>query len=301
MSLLLAGPSRTLALAPTLSISPSKFDLIAIPGQLQESVVKITNKSDISLPIHTEVMDFAPKDARGGIDFGRSLPGRSAKEWFQLQNTDFILEPNETQSVTVRVSPPEDINDGSYFAVVMFQTNLPPELTSGDSGTTTTIVPWIGALYLLRVGDFSMTDDSLVISQTNFPRLSRNNNIPIKIGIKNTTNFHIAPETEIKLKNVLGQTLATAKIEPTTIMPQEQRELEATITNKAPLGFFIAGAQLKVNNWQKETNLGPLYLVTWIGGLLLILVFLFHFYLVKHHRKIRTIISKRARANSQPK
>src|SRR6266498_4053459 len=86
----LVCPSLVLAesVSPTITISPPKFDLVITPGQFQQTQIKITNHSDVAIPFHVVPMDFAPKDTKGGIDFGQSIPEHSAVSWFKISPQD---------------------------------------------------------------------------------------------------------------------------------------------------------------------------------------------------------------------
>ncbi len=285
------------AVSPSLSLSPAKYDLKTIEGQIQESTIIITNNSDVAIPIKTEVMDFAPKDNKGKVAYNVSLPGRSAKSWFHLKNAEFLLDPHESHTVEVAITPPETIPPGSYFSVVMFEASLPSNYFDGQDQTQAKIIPWIGTLYLLKVGEIPPLDESsLTIKQFSYPKFWNKKEIPVVLEVANNTNFHISPEADFKLASYFGTLVAHTKTEETTIMPGMTRLFEATISQNQPFGLYRGQAEIKVADYHKTISGGPLYILTVLGmGLILTgLLGVGHGVLERHHYKHRVRSAWRA-------
>ncbi len=270
---LLMLSDRATAISPTLSISPSKFTIDAIAGQPQQAIIKLTNRSSVALPVKAVVMDFAPKDAKGTIAFDTALPGRSAKDWLRVKEPDFLFNPDQRKSIVVDISPPDTAEDGSYFAVVMFQTSLPSNYTDASGGSEATIVPWIGELFSINVGTPGALDDSsLSITRIEYPRFSTDTKVPISIEVKNNTNFQISPKTEFSLKSYLGPVVARAETEQTTILPGSSRIFTGQLTRTVALGLYAGQATVKAASYSKSVSTGPLYLFSVVALIVLGLI-----------------------------
>ncbi len=257
-------PTSHAAVAPTLSISPAKFNLVMQPGDLQENDLKITNPSDVSLPIKVEIMDFAPKDASGAISFNTTLPGHSGKGWVHISKSDFILVPKEEKKISFSINPPDSTAPGGYYAVIMLEPQLPS--TYFDTQAQASIVPWVGALVLMQVGDIpQVNDDSLVITRFSRPRISGSNRVPFEVEVKNTTRFHIAPEAKFALKSPFGKIVAQSDTVDTTIMPESSRIFKAEVIAPRFGGVYQSLTKLRVAGYEKQAQLGWLSVLTVLG------------------------------------
>jgi len=255
-------PSASAQISPTLAISPAKFDLGVVPGQLQQVEIKISNRSDVPIPMSVEVMDWAPKDSRGAIEFGKSLPGHSAVGWFDTSEKDLLLDAGAQKNIKVSFTPPELTKPGSYFAVVMFQSQLPS--TYFEQGAQTQIIPWIGTLFFLSAGEPPAFDETaLTIKSFSLPRFSFGaSEVPASLVLVNNTNFHLAPETEFELMSLRQRTLSQASQEDSIVMPGSERLIEAKLETKPSLGIYIGAAQIRLPNFSKTVLTPTVFYLT---------------------------------------
>jgi hypothetical protein len=265
LSFILKSPAATAQVSPSLSVSPAKFDLVAVPGQIQQVGIKVTNRSEVALPLKAVVMDFAPRDDKGGVAVGESLPNRSALNWFRVPQPDLILKTGEAKTVKVNISPPETVANGSYFALVMFQSQLPS--TYFGQNDQAKIVPWIGTLFLLRVGNLPKLDDSsLTVNSFTLPRVQFGREVPASLVVTNNTNFHLSPQTEFQLKTVGGSTVvAKVSNQDSTIMPGRSRKIEATLVSADSIGLYQGTAELILADYHKTVTSQRVYFLSPIG------------------------------------
>lgn len=286
-------------ISPTLSISPAKYELQVEPGQIQEVAVKLTNQSTVPLPVKVEIMDFAPLDDHGGIDFTKSLPGRSAKTWLRVADKDMVINSGASRTVPVTISPPEDIAPGSYFAVVMFQPELPSHYFNDNAQAK--IVPWIGELFLLNVGTPSPIDNnSLTVKRFDVPWFSRKADVNIALELTNNTDYSITPSSEFVLQSLRGSLIAQAN-EETTILPGTSRTISATLQKYTPLGMYWGKANVHLANYSSELSQRPVVFVSRKGGLGLTFAMIIIGILISKRNvreRIKLAISAFARAKS---
>ena len=289
-----ASPSPAHAqISPTLSISPAKYQLQVEPGQLSEVIVKLTNRSAVALPVNVKVMDFAPSDTRGGIDVTKSLPGRSAKSWLNVSDQNMVIKDGETREVKMQIYPPEDIKLGGYFAVVMFQPELPSNYF--DSNAQAKIVPWIGALLLLNVGTpIPIDSNSITVKRFNMPRFSFKANVPVEMELANNTDYYITPSTEFILQSLRGLSI-TKTNEETTILPGTSRTISATLEKYTPLGMYWGKANIRLANYSSEIGKQPIVFVSRKGGLGLVVAMII-FAIMIGRRDVRNRIKSALKA-----
>jgi hypothetical protein len=286
-------------ISPTITISPAKFDLEIVPGQLQQTVIKITNQSEDPVPVKVVPMDWAPKDNIGGIDFGKSLPDRSAVEWISVSPSDLLLSPKESKTVSVTLSVPATISQGSYFSVVMFQASFPSNYFDTTTDTQAKIVPWIGSLIMLKYGDvFPLEENALTITKFQVPRFTTKDKVPALVEVKNNTNYHLAPEAEFELKSLRGPIKARVTTDETTILPGMSRIFQAEITKAPPLGLFNILAKVRIAGYQKIVSGRSLVLLTIQGILLVVGVVALLVFKYRHRKRIFAALKALAHPHS---
>ncbi|GEM_PF-3675333 len=274
--------------SPTLSVSPAKYDMAVIPGSVEQKIIKITNQSDVAVPMTMKVLDFAPRDKDGGISFDQSIPGHSAVSWFTVKKPELLLGPHETREVDVSLAPPENVAPGSYFAVVMFESGLPEHYF--DPAAQTRIVPWIGVLFLLKNGDPpQISNAELSIKNLTIPRLTFKRTIPVTVELQNTSAFHLAPETQLELKNLRGQTVAVLTPQNTTILPGSSRVFRGELTTArlaAANSVLSVGVNIKLGSFEHSVTSKPLFMLTSIFIILVVTLGIIGFF-IYHRERVR--------------
>lgn len=251
---------------PQLSITPAKFELKIEPGQVQEEAMTITNDSNGAMVFKAEAMDFAPSDDKGNISYGLPLPGRSAKSWFTIAPSDFLLAPHETKSITIQISPPDSLAPGSYFAVSMFEATVPASGGSVSEQSTTQIVPWIGSLFLLRVGEAPpLTDASLKIESVQYPKFNFHRTLPVQVTVTNATNFLLTPKADFILQTLTGHSVAQTTNDDTSIMPGKSRIFYGVIRSPGWGGLYKGAFRLAFHDYSKTITMGLVVLITVLG------------------------------------
>jgi hypothetical protein len=266
---ILSAPLVHAQVSPTLSISPSKYDIVVTPGQLQQVQIAITNRSDVAIPLKAVSMDFGPKGENGEVQFDQPIPDHSGKTWLSSSPADLLLKPNESKTVTVTISTPETISPGSYFGVMMFQSELPSNYFAENDQAH--IVPWIGTLFLMRVGDIpAISDSSFTITAFNTPTFSIKRDVPVTLEIRNNTPFHLAPKTVFELKNLVGGVSSEASVDD-AILPGSARIIQGRLTSSQLFGLYRTNANVSLSDWHKQVS-HPLYLLSGLGVIILILL-----------------------------
>ena len=107
-----------------LKVSPVRTDAEIKPGSTQTFDIYVQNLTGKSANLRAIVNDFvASKDESGTpsiiLDEKQAAPTRSIKKYVE-KIPDFVLQPNETKNIKVKVVIPKDADAGGYFGAVRF-------------------------------------------------------------------------------------------------------------------------------------------------------------------------------------
>jgi len=100
---------------------------IEIPAGLtqKDSITLFNNSTSTPLPVHLDLVLWNLKVDADEIEFVRAEEALNATRWFDLEVTDFILEPGEAREIKYTISPPLNVSPGSYFVMMRFQPTFP--------------------------------------------------------------------------------------------------------------------------------------------------------------------------------
>jgi len=246
-------------ISPRLSVSPHTFDLGVLPGEVITDKIKITNKSNVPLPISVRTTDFTARDEIGGMSFDDLSQDISfaSRKWIKIENPNFILEPNETEKVNFKVSVPDNAEPGGHYAVVLFEPKLPSFYFKEDQSRA---IPVIGVLFLFSVRSFTLEspeEDKLEIVEFSVPKeerilvlenlatsftaafsdilfeearaapevtITKKSPQNFILRIKNNDIYHIKPFGRILIYNTFGRKVGEAKVPQKTILPGKIRQ-----------------------------------------------------------------------------
>ena len=262
-------------ISPRLSVSPHTFDLGVLPGEVIADKIKLTNKSDVALPILVRTTDFTASDEIGGMSFDELSQDISfaSRKWIKIENPNFILEPGETEKVNFTISVPENAEPGGHYAVMLFEPKLPSFYFKEDQPRA---IPVIGVLLLFSVKTFTLEppeyqtleivefsvpkeeriaimEASLSVVQRTYQRLSASiigqvqaaQPFQIEITkkapssfilrIKNNDIYHLKPFGKVLIYNIFGRKVGEAEVPQRTILPGKIRQFPIEFSPQASL------------------------------------------------------------------
>ncbi len=245
-------------ISPRLSISPHTFELDVFRGEIIEKKIKITNKSEVALPIAVKLVDFTARDEMGATTFDGTIQDASisSRVWFEIKSPNFILDAGETEEVNFTISVPENAEPGGHYSVMLFEPQLPSFYFEEDQPK---VVPVVGTLFLFSVKVFSLdpqVEQKLEVIEFALPKEERlvalENLTSAFIGniiqaadevtitkkspsnfilrIKNNDIYHIKPFGKVLIFNIFGKKIGETEIPQTTILPGKIRRF--------PIQFF---------------------------------------------------------------
>ena len=247
----------------TIAVYPPIFELELEKGQSYQNKVLLRNKSELAIPIETDVVNFTAKDEFGGISFEihetdtKKEHETDAKKWFKIEKPDFILEPKGSERIKFKIDVPKDVGRGGYYGTILFKSKLPSYYFEKDYNPPTALpatggapaakaIPQIGVLFLISVGKGGKADFEIV--EFGIPeekrikileKLSRNilggsiivdgSLLPFNLRVKNNDIYHMKPSGILEIykfaENCSPQNLiGRTEIKETTILPGKIRQ-----------------------------------------------------------------------------
>lgn len=253
----------------SMSISPAILELILEPGKTSTSEMLLVNNARVPLPIKANVQNFTLNESFIGSSEGLSENIYDASAWFDIEPSEFIIQPGEEKSIEVTVNTPKDAEPGGHYATIFFQPLIPEGMVSRSSTQLTTKV---GALVLSIVsGDIK---EKASIGKLEGPSLFRKGPINFEIPINNEGNIHILPAGQLFIRNSKGELVQSLLLQPSSVLPKTQKLFSFTWDKKLLIGKYTALAEIKYGSENIEliSNEYTFWVFPWISTFVIICV-----------------------------
>jgi hypothetical protein len=209
------------------------MDLNMNLGEAIERVVNVENHSSEPACFHVYAMDFSVD--RDG-DFTFSEPGYesySCTTWLTIREPDFDLSPDETKTVKVTISVPQEVEPGGHYAAV-FVESAPPQPQPGVSVAIANRIPSL--IYLTIPG----TTDADIVTQAEIaaillPGWVERGPVDVGVAVRNTGNVHLPIAAKAHFTDFRGGEIGELDLGQTIVLPGAERVLAATLEK---LPFF---------------------------------------------------------------
>lgn len=248
-------------ISPRLAVSPHTFELDIFPGETITKKIKLTNKSQVALPILARTTDFTASDEEGGMAFDELSQDISfaSRKWIKIENPNFILNPGETREVYFTIQVPENAEPGGHYAVMLFEPQLPSFYFEENKPR---VIPVIGVLFLISIKTFALepeVEQKLEVVEFSLPKEERilvlenlfsktlgfiaqaaefiiSEKSPSKfiLRIKNNDIYHIKPYGKISIYNIFGKKVGETEVLQKTILPGKTRAFPVEFSPEIP-------------------------------------------------------------------
>lgn len=268
--------------ALSLSVTPTLFEMAAMPQQAWSSNVKVINNNPYTLTVYASVVNFAPQGETGQGKlipvFEESSEGTTLAEWITITSDPIVIAPNTSEQVPFNVQVPDDAAPGGHFAAIMIGTR-PPDAGEGFRIKTSQVVT---SLFFVRIaGD--VVEDGRVREFRTVKTFMQEPQVDFEVRFENQGNVHIQPQGEIVITNMWGKERGVIPINHKTnfgnVLPESIRKFE--FTWKGELSFSDIGryrAELTLaygSDLRKFTTASTFFWVIPIKPLLTVLGVLF--------------------------
>jgi len=283
--LLLLAPQGVSAI--TLSVTPTLFEMSAVPSQAWKSSVKVINNNKQDLTIYAQVVNFAPQGETGQGKFmpvfGDFTEGKTLAEWITVPADSVTIPRESSVEIPISVQLPSDAAPGGHFAAIMIGTK-PPDDDNAFHVRTSQVVT---SLFFVRVAGnviengtvrtFRVVDPFIDTPEAHF-----------EVRFENKGNVHLQPQGEIVITNMWGKERGVVPINHQThfgnVLPDSIRKFDFTWKGErsiTDIGKYKAVLTLGYGQDQKKfsTQVANFWVVpvkpllTVLGSLLAIILF----------------------------
>lgn len=245
--------------ALTLSVSPTLFDMSALPGQEWPSTLRVINSNPYDIKVYANVVNFAPQGEGGQ---GRFIPiinnenqGATMAEWFDINNEEILIPAEKTIEIPFTIKVPHDASPGGHFAAILIGTKPPQDADDSTQVQTSQIVT---TLVFLRVaGDIN--ESGSIRSFRTTKSILEKPEATFELRFENKGNVHILPQGEIRILNMWGEERGLIPINRDTlfgnVLPDSIRKYNFTWKGEwslADIGRYTAIATLAYGDNQRQ-------------------------------------------------
>lgn len=243
-----------------LTITPSIYEGVLIPGQTTTAKFEIKNNSRVPLPIKCYIRNFEASDEVGGVNIPEE-PDEvrlSPRNWIEVENPDFVFQPQTTREVAVNFNTPSDLSPGGQYAILFIEPLLPQSMMESSS---LQIGGRLGALlFLVAPGD---AIERAKLMPFDYRKYVIGNILdPIKIRVENEGNVHVKASGKATVTNKITGKKIILNVPEFTIMPGKVRQETVDIVDIKWPGLYTVQSQLKYgrDNQSLEKDFGFIYL-----------------------------------------
>ena len=218
-----------------LTFSPAQIEFVLKPGITIIQAYEVTNNSDSSITLNTEVAPWIPSGTNGSVNYNQAISNPNIE--FFLGNADiqlgqpFILAANSKQQLVLKIKTNSNVNlSDNYYTFFVFQ-NQNITMTTKDNFSQAS--GKIGSHLLLTVSD---TENPKVISEIQTLSISPKikdvflRPITFKGKIKNNSDFFFKTNGKIIItKN--DQVIKELELNPDNVLNHHSRDISCTDQN----------------------------------------------------------------------
>ncbi len=249
----------------SLSVSPTLFQMSAVPGQAWNSGVKVVNNNPQELTVYAQVVNFAPQGEAGEGKFipvlKQSTEGATLAEWITISREPIVIAPEQTVTVPFTVAVPESAAPGGHFAAILIGTR--PPASEGTVRIATSQI--VSSLFFVRIaGD--VNEAGAIREFTTKKRFVDSPKADIEVRFENKGNVHLQPQGEIVITNMWGKERGVIPINHQThfgnVLPSSIRKFEFSWTGEqsfTDIGRYKATLSLGYGSESKKFDSSVLY------------------------------------------
>jgi len=238
-----------------LAVSPAIIENVLDPGKPTPFTLQLANGTSYPLPIKATVRDFTVQSTElEKVDRARL----DASQWFTIDEPDFILQPNQTRTITGHILAPLGAVPGGHYATVFFQPLIPQEALSQATAYLSTRVGVLS--FLIVKGDIKQQAEYGTPLST--PGVLRHGPVPLTFSIHNTGNVHLIPTGKIVVYDWRGHQVGKIDLPTRVVLPDSTKKF--TQDWNPPSAFGKYRAELQISYGSDELKLPMSSVTFWV-------------------------------------
>lgn len=253
----------------SLSVTPTLFEMSALPSQEWNSSVKVINNNPYEITVYANVVNFAPQGETGE---GKFIPviteatnGSTLAEWITITQEPIIIPPEQSYAIPVSVSVPAEAAPGGHFAAILVGTR-PVDTGAAFRVQTSQLVT---SLFFVRIaGDVQEKGNIREFRATQ--TFVDSPHADFELRFENKGNVHLQPQGEISITNMWGKERGVIPINHQThfgnVLPESIRKFEFSWKGESSIsdiGRYKAALTLAYGDEEKNfvTSIAYFYVV----------------------------------------
>ena len=227
-----------------MTITPPLFQIVASPGDVWQSSVKVVNTNDYDITVFASVVDFGSIGEEGHAQFipilaDENLNPHSLAKWIALPIEGIAVPRGQSAKIPFTVTVPQGAEPGGHYAAILIGTHPIGERTKGASVSVSSLV---SSLLFMRVpGDVREAGDIREFTTTK--NIYRDLEASFVMRFENKGNVHVLPQGVITITNMWGKERGIIPINEATdfgnVLPNSTRKYE--FLWKGDYSIFEAG------------------------------------------------------------
>jgi len=230
----------------SLSVTPTLFEMSAVPSQAWQSSVKVINNNPYTITVYASVVNFAPRGETGEGKFvplfGSAGDNTTLAEWITVSPEAVRIPPEESISIPISVHVPDDAAPGGHFAAILVGTR---PLDTGPSFQVRTS-QLVTSLFFVRIAGDVVEDGTIREFRTQKQFVSAPE-ATFEVRFENKGNVHLQPQGEIVITNMWGKERGIIPINHKTrfgnVLPESIRKFDFAWTGEysfSDIGIYKA-------------------------------------------------------------
>lgn len=188
-----------------LSLSPTYLTLRANPGENVSSEFKISNNNSFPEYLKITLSKFSSSNS-GRPVLAPLDAGDEFASWFETPETEFKLNPGQTKTLSISLSPPKDAALGYYYAVVVSR------ITEGENKDSAILTGSVALPVLLDVVSKNAKRELQIVDFKTESLFYEYLPANFTVTFKNTGNIHVIPTGDIFIDSLFNKDVATIQV-----------------------------------------------------------------------------------------
>lgn len=273
-----------------LNVTPAIINFELVKGQIQTFELTVENFLDRPMGIRTTLEPFTYPDQSS--DHLKESP---ILDWADVSSSEFIIDAQSKETITVTINVPRDAPIGGQYAVLF----LTPFYSQEAELEIPTVLSKVG---VLLIGSYGQTDyvylkENVQIPTFSFPLITDKKEVNTNLRVHNDYFNHFTGKPFIKIAQILGEE-NEIELEEKNILPKTERAWQQNIDIEPnfPLALYAADLSFSIgegNQINKRTYFMYLPGVSYIKySLLLILLILAFIFRKRLKKAAKTLLTK---------
>lgn len=218
---------------PALIVHPSNLDVNLTPGSPTSGTIYVMNTTKNPLSVKADLRNFTAQGEQGAIALTTENIPFSLASWIAVTPAKADIPAGKEMAFKYTITPPTNAEPGGHFGSIVFAT-----VPSSVGNTGSAISQEVAALILAKIpGDAK--EDAVLESITTDKPFYEFGPVHFTLRVKNQGGVHIQPFGVVEVTDMLGRKF-DAPIDPTNVLPNAVRQINATLNHKLLIGKYQA-------------------------------------------------------------